>query len=244
MNFNNLTKNWIDIFEILKEKRSVYDPRKWENLWPGFPARWILKFLGQAMTASVDSTCLNRHTGACLVDIKRQENGELVPFSISACFNGAPTGISNCVKLGYCYYKKIASDHFKKEFKINKISGEFKEEFKEFKNSFFQFCRASHAEQNAIFFSPSAVSGKILFSTTDPCPECAKMIVQNGIGAIIYAVPYKENKNGPILAEQSRLMFKEANIPCVNVKIPEDYFLWLEKNIRNAGRGIFDKKYD
>jgi len=246
MDFKKLSIELDDIFEKLGKKKKEYDPRLWENLWTGSPARWVLKFLAQAMAASVDSTCLNRHTGACLVDIKIQPNGEFAPFAISSCFNGAPTGAISCLDNKECYYKELARKVFCKKYKLDgeMSSNERRREFNEFKKRFFQFCLACHAEANAIYFSSQPAFGKILFSTTDPCPECAKMIVQNGIGAIIYAVPYKKDEKGPCLAEQSRRLFEEANIPCVNINIPEKYFSWLADNVKNAGQAIFDAKYD
>lgn len=186
MDFEKLSSDWENIFRVLKKKQEIYDPQSWESLWPGWPARWVLKFLGQAMTASADSTCLNRHTGACLVDIKRQQNGDLAPFSITSCFNGAPTGIEPCSKRGYCYYKKLAFQGFVRKYWLkeelpDELPDESKDEFREFRKGFFQFCFACHAEANAIYFSPLPTFGKILFTTTDPCSGCAKLIVQQGI---------------------------------------------------------------
>lgn len=245
MDFEKLSSDWENMFRVLKKKREIYDPRSWESLWPGWPARWVLKFLGQAMVASTDSTCLNRHTGACLVDIKRQQNGDLAPFSIAACFNGAPTGIKPCSKRGRCYYKDLAFQEFKERHQIKgELPEGLKDEFREFKKGFFQFCLACHAEANAIYFSPLPTFGKILFTTTDPCPGCAKTMVQNGIGAVVFAEPYKENESGPFLAEQTEFLFEEANIPCLCVEVPENYFLWLTESIKNAGQSIFDPECD
>lgn len=246
MFFSCFSREMERVFDLLKQKNERLDPRNWERLWPDSSARWVLKFLAQAMIASADSTCLNRHTGACVVDIKVQQNGDLAPFALSSCFNGAPTGIEPCSKRGFCHYKELAFRVFKEKRGGDQQSwgSGWKEEFKEFKTSFFQYCLACHAEANAIYFSSIPVSGKLLFTTTDPCPECAKLIVQQGISAVIYVVPYKTDQSGPLLAEQSRYLFEEANIPCINIEVPQEYFPWIFQNIQGAGQGIVDSRFE
>lgn len=246
MVFFRFSREMDAVFDLLKQKNEKLDPRNWEKIWPDSPARWVLKFLAQAMIASADSTCLNRHTGACVVDIRVQQNGDLAPFALSSCFNGAPTGIDPCSKKGFCHYKELAFKAFEeKKGKDRYRWGDgWRGEFKEFKAAFFQYCLACHAEMNAIYFSPVPVFGKMLFTTTDPCPECAKLIVQQGISAVIYAVPYKVDQSGPRLAEQSRYLFEQANIPCINIEVPHGYFPWIFQNIQGAGRGIVDAKFE
>jgi deoxycytidylate deaminase len=242
MNFQNFEKNLFGAFDLLKKKDEKYDPRNWEKIWPNSSVRWILKFLAQAMIASVDSTCLNRHTGACLVDIKVQQNGDLAPFALSSCFNGAPTGIEPCSLSGQCHYKEMA---FRQFLSKHSVKNGWKEKFKEFKKAYFQYCVACHAEANAIYFSPMPAFNKLMFATTDPCPECAKLIVQKGVGAVIFAVPYKADEKGIVrLADQSRYLFERANIPCVNINVPTEYFPWILDNIKKAGQAISDHKYD
>jgi len=246
MIFSHFSREMAQVFDLLKQKNEKFDPRNWEALWRDSPARWVLKFLAQAIIASADSTCLNRNTGACLVDIRVQQNGDLSPFALSSCFNGAPTGIEPCSKKGFCHYKMLALSAFKERKGGDRLSwdSDWKEEFKEFKASFFQYCIACHAEMNAIYFSPVPAFSKLLFATTDPCPECARLIVQQGIGAVIYTVPYKADQSGPKLAEQSRYLFEEANIPCINIPVPKEYFPWIFQNIQEAGQGIFDPDFE
>lgn len=245
MDFNRYSLELEPSFEILAEKERQYDPRNWERLWSGYAARWVFKFLAQAMMASVDSLCLNRHTGACLVDIKEQQNGDLAPFAVSRCFNGAPTGIKNCVAQGRCFYKEKAMEAFRLKYPgLKELTNPLRKEFAEYKKAFFQFCVACHAETNAIYFSRVLPWGKMLFCTTDPCPECAKVLTQQGIAAVVYSVPYKRDASGPRLVEQSRYFFDEAQIPCVNINIPNEFFGWFIENIRGAGQPIKDNIYD
>lgn len=245
IDFKELTEFWRPYFETLANAGSKYNPESWEDLWPGAPARWVLKFLMAAKIASADSTCFNRHTGATLVDIKEQRNGALAPFVLTNCFNGAPTGITPCTKLGYCRYKKRALEDFASKHRLNPgakgLPEALKQEFREFKERHLIYCQAIHAEENAVYFSPVPTQNKILFATTNPCPRCARLIVQKGIATIIYSTPYKTDPLGrPLLFEESEYIFKEANVPCVFIPIPDNYHNWLLKEIKKAGMGIKD----
>lgn len=56
---------------------------------------------------------------------------------------------------------------------------------------------AVHAEANAILFAArygTAVEGAQLFTTHEPCLDCAKMIVNAGISEVIYAVDYRKHE--------------------------------------------------
>lgn len=247
-NLEELSRLWEPQFEVLSAAGEEYDPRNWEKLWPGHSARWTLKFLLSAAISSNDSTCFNRKTGAALVDIKKQRNKVLAPFILSSCFNGAPTGISPCTSLGYCAYKRTALEDFCRERKINRekpFPEELKGDFKKFKDRYLHFCQAMHAEANAIYFSPTNAHGKMLFATTNPCPSCARILVQNGIGAVIYSTPYKFSPSGrPLLAEETRRLFEEAKVACVQLPIPKEYINFVLQITQLAGQEIRDKAVD
>ncbi len=249
MDFEKLTRKWQKEFSLLGAQDPRLNPCNWEKLWPGAPARWVLKFLYSAIKASIDSTCLHRHTGATLVDIKEEPNGTLAPFEIISCFNGAPTGITPCTKLDYCRYRRMALNDFCKRHKLPsplpKFSSEQKREFREFKEKYLMYCQAIHAEQNAIFYSPIRPWGKLLFATTNPCPVCARMIVQNNIHGVIYCKPYKTDFCGrPLLDKETKYLFKEAHTPCIYIPFPEGYLLWTEEEAKSAGEGIPDPLCD
>ena len=64
-----------------------------------------------------------------------------------------------------------------------------------------------HAEMNAISKvaqSNESCQDAIMFCTLSPCIECAKMILQSGIGAVYYDEEYK-NTNGIEMLEESGL---------------------------------------
>ncbi|XP_040077100.2 deoxycytidylate deaminase [Ixodes scapularis] len=54
------------------------------------------------------------------------------------------------------------------------------------------------------------VRGCTLYTTHFPCNECAKMVVQSGIGQVVY-LQDKHPKDAPYVA--SRLLFTKAKIP-------------------------------
>jgi dCMP deaminase len=46
--------------------------------------------------------------------------------------------------------------------------------------------RAAHAERNAILWARRDITGSTLFTTRRPCMECAVMIVQAGVSAVLW----------------------------------------------------------
>ena len=124
---------------------------------------WDEYFLSIASLVSTRSTCLRRSVGAVLVKDKR---------ILATGYNGAPSGIKHCSVTG-CIREKL---------KIP--SGERHE-----------LCRALHAEQNALIQSSLhgiSVKGATLYSTTQPCVICAKMLINAGIKEIVIAQGYPD----------------------------------------------------
>lgn len=124
---------------------------------------WDEYFLGIAELVSKRSTCLRRNVGAVLVKDRR---------ILATGYNGAPSSIDHCSKTG-CIREKL---------KIP--SGERHE-----------LCRGLHAEQNA--FLQAALHGTSLkdasiYSTTQPCIICAKMIINAGIKEIVIKGDYPD----------------------------------------------------
>jgi putative transposase len=60
-----------------------------------------------------------------------------------------------------------------------------------------EYCRALHAEENALLQSSKiggvGVNGGIIFTTSFPCELCAKKIYQSGIVEVIYTEPYPDS---------------------------------------------------
>ncbi len=144
---------------------------------------WDEYFMQVAEVVSRRSTCLRRSIGAVIVRDKR---------ILTTGYNGAPSGLAHCTDIG-CLREKLGVP-----------SGERTE-----------ICRGLHAEQNAIIQAAKygiSVEGSTLYSTTEPCSLCAKMLINAGITKVVYGVPYPDNL--------SRELFKEAGMAVEHFKSP------------------------
>jgi dCMP deaminase len=124
---------------------------------------WDEYFLEMASLVSNRSTCLRRSVGAVLVRDKR---------ILATGYNGAPSGLPHCLEIG-CLRQQL-----------NIPSGERHE-----------LCRALHAEQNALIQASLhgiSVKDSILYSTTQPCVICAKMLINAGIKEIVITEGYPD----------------------------------------------------
>ncbi len=124
------------------------------------------------------STCLRRQVGAILVKDKH---------ILATGYNGAPTGLPHCEEVG-CLRERLGIP-----------SGERAE-----------LCRGLHAEQNAIIQAAVhgvQIRGSTLYSTTQPCILCAKMLINAGVVRIVYQGPYPD--------ELARQMMDEAGLEVV-----------------------------
>jgi len=133
---------------------------------------WDEYFLGIADLVSQRSTCLRRKVGAVLVKDRR---------ILATGYNGAPSNIRHCSQTG-CIREKL-----------NVPSGERHE-----------LCRGLHAEQNA--FLQAALHGTslkdaLIYSTTQPCVICAKMIINAGIKEVVIKGDYPDKLAKEFLKE-------------------------------------------
>ena len=104
---------------------------------------------------------------------------------ISTGYNGSPSGLDHCAEKGGCMRR------------LNKIPSGTKQEY----------CRAVHAEQNAIIQAAlHGVSTKdsTLYTNTYPCSICARMLINAGVKRIVYLGDYED--------ELSKQILKEANV--------------------------------
>lgn len=65
-----------------------------------------------------------------------------------------------------------------------------------------------HAEANAILTSGIIPTGSNIYTTSFPCVECAKLIVQVGLERVVYGEPYGEEDN----VNWVMTMFREAGV--------------------------------
>ncbi|MCL4329551.1 MAG: cytidine/deoxycytidylate deaminase family protein [Candidatus Thermoplasmatota archaeon] len=146
---------------------------------------WDQYFMRMAFLAASRSNCIRRKVGAVIVKDRNV---------IATGYNGPPSGMANCDKVG-C----VRID-------LNIPSGERHE-----------LCRGLHAEQNAIIQAAvhgSIIAGGVIYSTTYPCVVCSKMLINAQIKEIIYNDGYPDD-----LAE---LMLVESNMPVRQLALPVD----------------------
>lgn len=129
-----------------------------------------------AEVVSLRSTCIKRKVGAVLVKDSH---------ILSTGYNGAPSGFKHCTP-EICVRKNLKS-------------GEKPE-----------LCRGVHAEINCIIQAAihgTSIKGNTsLYTTTFPCMDCLKLIINAGIKKLIYKEGYNmENKIKETLLKESSL---------------------------------------
>ena len=202
------------------------------------PNPWELN-MGQAYEASLMSTCCKRKVGAIIVREEASEDRS-VSYVIASGYNEAPLNVKPCFQRGgsakpeYCYKDEKIKTVLKKEYKHCPKCGtelQFPEEFdlpfictnsgcrarlgSDFMPSkMLDLCIAVHAEEAAILqaskFGGIQIEGSTLYTTTFPCPLCAKMIVYAGIKRVLFAEPYPEDEAIDTLEEANvdRFLFE------------------------------------
>ena len=139
-------------------------------------------YMNIAVQVSLRSTCMRRKGGAVIVKDNR---------ILSTGYNGAPSGLPNCIdNCERCY----RSAH-------NIPSGKL-----------LDMCFAVHSEQNAIMNALKTgedLKGAALYVNTYPCVTCFKLTVQAGIKEVYYIDEYEN--------EFTKQMAKEAGVKLVQL---------------------------
>ena len=124
---------------------------------------WDEYFMTIARDVSTRTTCLRRACGAVIVKDRQ---------ILATGYNGGPRGLRHCAEVGCLRETRgIAS------------------------GSHHELCRGIHAEQNAIIQAALhgiKIEGATLYSTTQPCVQCTKMLMNAGIVDIVYAEAYPD----------------------------------------------------
>ncbi len=147
---------------------------------------WDEYFMEIARVVAMRSNCLKRRVAAIIVKDKR---------IISTGYNGTPRGTKNCSEGGCPRCARLAG------------SGTDLDE-----------CYCSHGEENAITqaaYHGVSLKGAMLYSTLSPCLICTKMIINSGIGEVIY------NEDYP-LGESSIRLLREAGVKTRKLKLQGD----------------------
>jgi dCMP deaminase len=130
------------------------------------------------------STCSRRQIGAVVVKDRR---------ILATGYNGTPSGIAHCDDVGCLREQRgIAS------------------------GSNHELCRGIHAEQNAVIQAAkhgTAIDGSTIYTSTQPCVLCAKILINAGIEEIVFRYPYPDELAREMLAEagvRERLFVADA----------------------------------
>ena len=145
---------------------------------------WDEYFLEIAKTASKRASCFKGKKVGAVLVNDKQ--------ILATGYNGAPKGVKNCLEFGNC----IRQDN-------GIASGERLE-----------YCRATHAEQNAIAQAASQgtpTKGAILYSTTFPCILCAKLLINAGIKEIVFIDEEKDELSKGVL-EEAGVKIRKINL--------------------------------
>jgi len=134
-------------------------------------------FMRIAELVSNRSTCIKRKVGAVLVKDSHV---------LSTGYNGAPVGLTHCNK-NTCIRKDLPDGHKP------------------------EFCRGVHAEINCIIQAAlhgTLISGNlVIYTTTFPCIDCLKIIINAGIQKVVYKEDYfMDNKIMRQILEESGLV--------------------------------------
>lgn len=142
---------------------------------------WDGYFLEIAKTASKRASCFRGKRVGAVLVKDRQ--------ILATGYNGAPKGVKNCLELGHC---------IRDEKKLS--SGERLE-----------FCRATHAEQNAIAqaaYQGVSTNGSTLYTVHFPCVLCAKLLINAGVKEVVYLVEENDELSRGFLEEAGVAMRK------------------------------------
>jgi dCMP deaminase len=145
---------------------------------------WDAYFLSIAQVVASRSNCVKRHVGAVIARDRR---------IISTGYNGTPRGVRNCNEGGCPRCNSFAE------------SGTRLDE-----------CLCSHGEENAIiqaaYHGVSVRSGS-LYTTFFPCLFCTKLIINAGLGEVIYNGAYHLDSRAESLLSEAGVAIRHAPLP-------------------------------
>lgn len=137
--------------------------KKKQNLRPG----WDEYFINIAKVIATRATCLRRKYGAVIT----KDN-----IIVSTGYNGAPSGMKDCLEVGKCTRKELQIPHGER----------------------YELCHSVHAEANAIIrASGEELNGATIYISgydhesgeclSEPCMMCKRMILNARIKKVVYS---------------------------------------------------------
>lgn len=172
----------VERYVKLIEGRESFCPNEQETL------------MSMAYANSMRSSCTQRKVGALIID----DYGNV----FSSGYNEVPSSERPCKNTYGMCYRKYLRNNFTEELSEIVNDAELLESIKEkVKRQFkmLDYCRALHAEENAIINmarlgGSKNLSNATLYTTTYPCNLCANKIAQVGIRQIVYFEPYPQKE--------------------------------------------------
>jgi dCMP deaminase len=156
---------------------------------------WDSYFLAIAFLTRLRSNCIKRKVGSIVV-----KNNVVVGLG----YNGTPKNTTNCFENG-C--ERCNSQHSQK---LSQPSNSFQ-------GVDIDKCICLHAELNAILASNSNIEGSTLYSTLEPCINCAKAIVQCGIKKVVFINHYEHTNR--LITQQ---LYQQAKVQTIQIPINID----------------------
>jgi dCMP deaminase len=147
---------------------------------------WDEYFMSIARVVASRSNCVKRKVAAVITLDRR---------IVSTGYNGTPRGTRNCNEGGCPRCNGFAE------------GGARLDE-----------CLCSHGEENAITqvaYHGNSVRGATIYTTFSPCLICTKMIINSGIGEVVYNADYP-------VGDVSRDLLREAGVKVRQVSLPSD----------------------
>src|SRR4030043_2089833 len=128
---------------------------------------WDEYFINITRAVSTRATCLRRKYGAVIT------KGNII---VSTGYNGAPSGMKDCLDVGKCSRKELQIPHGER----------------------YELCHSVHAEANAIIrASVDELQGATIYISgsagerdecnAEPCMMCKRMILNAGIAKVVYS---------------------------------------------------------
>lgn len=145
---------------------------------------WDEYFLSIAQVVASRSNCVKRHVGAVIARDRR---------IVSTGYNGTPRGVRNCNEGGCPRCNAFAE------------SGTRLDE-----------CLCSHGEENAIIqaaYHGVSVRGGSLYTTFFPCLFCSKLIINAGVGEVVYNAAYHLDARAESLLAEAGIVIRHAPLP-------------------------------
>jgi dCMP deaminase len=147
---------------------------------------WDEYFIGIAKAVSTRATCLRRKYGAVIT----KDN-----IIVSTGYNGAPSGMKDCLEAGKCTRRELRIPHGER----------------------YELCHSVHAEANAIIrASVDELRGATMYVSgiddgndechAEPCMMCKRMILNARIARVVYS----DGNKGFVIVDPKKWMKKRV----------------------------------